>query len=320
MSDYHILAFYHFAQIEDPHAEVKRHKQFLESLDARARVYISSQGINAQMSFKAGDAHRYQEWLKTDPRFEDVSFKIDVYHEHVLPKLTVKVRTELVALGSTPDPQEGGEHVSPSEWKEMLENREEDTLLIDVRNDYETKVGHFEGAECPDIHCFRDFPEYVHRLAEKHDPASTKVMMYCTGGVRCELYSVLMKEKGFKAVYQLEGGVIRYGHEVGNAHWKGSLFVFDDRLNVPIAQEGHEVISHCSFCSTKTDVYYNCANMACNALFLSCLPCAEKMQGCCCETCIGHEKRRPFEKKEKPKPFRKWYHYMSSKECKDGSS
>ena len=195
----------------------------------------------------------------------------------------------------------------------MLEERDEDTLLIDVRNDYETAVGHFEGAECPDIKYFRDFPEYIDRVAKSHDPSKTKVMMYCTGGVRCELYSVLMKEKGFETVYQLDGGVIRYGHEVGSSHWEGSLFVFDDRLNIPIAEEGHTVISACAFCDAKTDVYYNCANMDCNALFLSCLSCAEKMQGCCSKECTCNERRRPFEKKEKPKPFRKWYNYMEAK-------
>ena len=132
-------------------------------------------------------------------------------------------------------------------------------------------------------------------------------MMYCTGGIRCESYSALLKKEGFEQVYQLDGGVINYGLEEGNKHWKGRLFVFDDRLSVPISEEGQEtLISHCHQCDTPTDVYYNCANMDCNALFLSCPTCAEKLAGCCSAECVEAPRVRPFEKKERPKPFRKW--------------
>ena len=315
--EYLILAFYGYVEIENPKQEVKKHHLFLKNLDARARIYIAYNGINAQMSLKKEDARAYMKWLKDDPRFSSIMFKIDPYHEHVYPRVAVKARKQLVALDQMPDLSQGGTHVTPEEWKEMLEERDENTLLIDVRNGYESELGHFEGAERPNLKTFREFPKYAEELKRKKDPKKTKVMMYCTGGIRCETYSALLKEKGFEEVYQLHGGVIHYGHKMGNKHWKGKLFVFDDRLSVPISEDPHEVISHCHHCSTLCDAYYNCADMDCNALFLSCLECAEKLQGCCSEKCTHAKRLRPFEKHKRPKPFRKWYAYSKTKEMTD---
>ncbi|NGX37389.1 MAG: putative adenylyltransferase/sulfurtransferase MoeZ [Chlamydiae bacterium] len=315
--EYLVLAFYGYVEIEDPQREVKKHQLFLKNLDVRARIYIAFNGINGQMSLKKEDANTYMEWLKDDPRFSSIMFKIDPYGEHIYPRVAVKCREQLVALDKKPDLSHRGKHVSPEEWKKMLEERDENTLLIDVRNSYESEIGHFEGAECPDLKTFREFPRYAEELKRKKDPKKTKVMMYCTGGIRCETYSALLKEKGFKDIYQLLGGVIHYGHEMGNQHWRGKLFVFDDRLSVPISDKKHEVISHCHHCSAPCDVYYNCADMDCNALFLSCPECAERLQGCCSEKCIHAKRRRPFEKQENPKPFRKWYSYSDTKEMND---
>lgn len=315
--EYTVLAYYCYTEIEAPEQEVKKHHLFLKDLDVKARVYIAKNGINAQMSFGKGDGQKYMDWLRSDPRFADILFKLDPHHEHVYPRVTVKKREQLVALDLMPDLANGGEHLTPQQWKKMLEEREEDTLLIDVRNSYESEIGHFDGALRPDLKTFREFPKFAEKLATEKEPEKTKVMMYCTGGIRCETYSALLKEKGFKEVYQLEGGVIHYGHEMGSEHWKGKLFVFDDRLSVPISEQEHELISYCHFCDAKTDSYYNCANMDCNELFLACLDCAEKKQGCCCETCESEPRRRPFVKRERPKPFRKWYHYGKNKELKE---
>jgi len=310
---YCIIAFYCYAFIENPKREMKRQKRFLEDLDAKARIYVANNGINAQISLSKEDAPIYMEWLKSDPQFASVHFKIDPYHEHAFPRITVKYREQLVALDQMPDLKNGGEHISPEKWEKMLQERDENTLLVDVRNEYESKIGHFEGAECPPLKTFRQFPEYAEQLAKTKDPKKTKVMMYCTGGIRCETYSALLKEKGFEQVYQLEGGVIHYGHQMGNKRWKGKLFVFDDRLSAPISEDEHELISTCSFCEKKSDAYYNCANMDCNELYLSCPDCAEKLMGCCSQECLKSERRRPFVKQERPKPFRKWYNYSKSK-------
>ncbi|MBS0604966.1 MAG: rhodanese-related sulfurtransferase [Verrucomicrobia bacterium] len=312
-ASYHVLAYYYFTCLEDPHLEVSRHQEFLKDKDIRCRVYISEEGINGQMSASEEASVAYQEWLKGDPRFKDVVFKIHHFGEHVFPRATVKYRKQIVAMDEKVDMALTGEHVSPEKWKQMLEQRDDNTIVLDVRNDYEWVIGHFDGAELPTLETFREFPNYARQLKEQRDPKETKVMMYCTGGIRCELYSALMKKEGFENVYQLDGGVINYGLKEGHDKWNGKLFVFDDRLAVPIDEKTDEVISHCRHCGTASDVYYNCANMDCNELFLSCPQCAEKLKGCCCQECTSAARLRPYEKKDRPKPFRRSHFYEESK-------
>ncbi len=250
-------------------------------------------------------------WLKSDPRFAEVEFKLHFYHEHVFPRCTVKRKEQIVALDVEVDPKEGGEHVPPALWREMLKKRDEDTLLLDVRNDYEWKLGRFEGAELPELDAFRKFPDYAKELKEKRDPKTTKVMMYCTGGIRCELYSALLKKEGFEKVYQLDGGIIQYGLEKGSEGWLGKLFVFDDRVSVPISEkEPAPAIGNCHHCAIASETYYNCANMDCNELFLSCPECANAYQGCCCNECQLAPRIRPFESGERPKPYRRKHLYV----------
>jgi UPF0176 protein len=302
---YFVLAYYLFTPVDDPKAEVDRHHAFFQGKDAVGRIYISSEGINGQMSASLEVAEAYMDWLRSDIRFKAVVFKRHRHHEQVFPRMTVKVRKQLVAIDVPVDHSQTAEHVSAAAWNEMLDKRDADTLVLDVRNDYEWEVGHFEGAELPKLDTFRRFPAYAKELKGERDLKKTKVMMYCTGGIRCELYSALLKQEGFENVYQLDGGVIGYGLQEGNKHWRGKLFVFDDRLAVPISKEESEVISCCHHCGMPSDVYYNCANMDCNALFLSCPQCAERLQGCCCSSCQQAPRLRPYEKRERPKPFRR---------------
>jgi UPF0176 protein len=303
---YHVLAYYIFTLIEDPLLEVARHQDFVRDRDITCRIYISEEGINGQMSASLEASQNYRDWLQSDARFQNISFKIHTYPEHVFPRATVKYRKQLVAMDEQVDLSLTGERVAPDRWRAMLEARDEKTVLLDVRNDYEWEIGHFAGAELPTLDAFREFPEYVQQLRSEKDPKETKVMMYCTGGIRCELFSALLKKEGFEQVYQLDGGIINYGLKEGAEHWKGKLFVFDDRLAVPIeeGQEG-EVISSCHHCKQPSDVYYNCSNMDCNALFLCCAECAERFSGCCSETCRTAPRIRAFEKAERPKPFRR---------------
>lgn len=301
---YLVLAYYSFFEIEDPKALILGHKKFLKDRDVSGRIYISEEGVNGQMSAAEDDAHAYMEWLTLDPRFANQKFKIHEHSENCFPRMTVKYRKQLVALDCEVDLEKGGQYLSPHEWKEKLES-ENPPLLIDVRNDYETEIGHFEGAVCPPLKTFRDFPKYADALAKEHDPKSTEVMMCCTGGIRCELYSALLKERGFDTVYQLDGGIIDYGLKVGSDHWKGKLFVFDDRMAVPVGEQEQEPISVCSHCNTPCDHYHNCSNMECNELFLACDACWEKMKGACSSVCACKEDLRPIDESQKHKPFRR---------------
>lgn len=298
--EYKVLAYYQISPIEDPHLLVKEHKKFFEKLDFKGRIYISSEGINGQASGFSPHADQYMDWLRTLPGFQNIVFKVHGSDEHAFEKMTVKYREQLVAVRRPIDFEKAGEHVEPSRWKKMLEEKDENTILIDVRNDYESKVGHFEGAICPDLKTFREFPDYTKKLKEQRDPKKTRVMMYCTGGIRCEYFSSLMKEEGFDQVYQLDGGVINYGLKEGSDHWKGKLFVFDDRLTVPISEEAPETISCCSHCSAPCDTYINCANMDCNELFLCCPSCLEEQIGCCSKECQTKKRVRAYQKNHKP--------------------
>lgn len=300
---YLALAYYRFTHLEDPHLEIKKHKEFFENKDVTGRIYISEEGINGQMSGLSEEVYLYQQWLREDPRFQDISFKIHTHHENVFPRMTVKYRKQLVALDEKVDLAETGIHVSPHKWAEMLEN-EKDVLLLDVRNNYETTVGHFENAVLPPLEKFRDFPSYVDDLKQKVDP-KTKVMMYCTGGIRCEVFSALMKKKGFSEVYQLDGGIINYGLKEGSKHWRGKLFVFDDRLACSIDGKEESPISKCLHCHLPSDTYYNCANMDCNELFLCCHSCHETYSGACSHLCKSSPRLRPYNPENGNKPFRR---------------
>ncbi len=303
-----VLAYYVIDEVSDPAKMIKEHRAFLKKLDSAGRIYVSPEGINAQLSLAEGDLQAYLDFLKKDCFFDAADVKVHHWHEHPFAKLTIKQREQLCALDTEVDFSNRGEHLSAHEWKQKLEARDEHTIVIDVRNNYESEVGYFEGAIKPDLESFREFPEFAKELRKKFDPAKTTVLMYCTGGIRCEFYSPLMKKEGFEKVYQLHGGVIRYGIEEGNHLWHGKLFVFDDRLVVDIAELKNEDVGHCRHCGCESSTYYNCANMDCNLLFLSCRECARKNKGCCCEACIVEGRVRPFSDQEHPKPFRKLPH------------
>ncbi|MEM8727359.1 MAG: rhodanese-related sulfurtransferase [Chlamydiota bacterium] len=304
--DYSVLAFYVLKQIDRPHREIDNWKRFLKGKDALGRIYINEKGINAQMSISAKDAPYFYDWFLGDNRYKGTEIKVHRHPEQAFPKLTIKYRPQLVAMDGDYDLSRGGKHLSSDEWAAMIEERDDDTVMLDIRNDYEWEVGHFEGTEKPRFKTFRRFPGYVEELKKTYDPEKTRVMMYCTGGIRCELYSCLVKDRGFEKVYQLRGGIIQYGLEQGNKHWRGNLFVFDDRLVVPIsAGEKAEAIGRCYRCDVAVDSYYNCADMDCNRLFIGCKACVEKMNGCCRASCTDARRRRPFQPSDRPKPFRK---------------
>lgn len=310
MKKYEVLAYYIFTPIEDPHGEVALHKKFFEGRDVTSRIYISEEGINGQMSAEESDALAYREWMAS--KGYKIDFKIHSHHEQVFPRMTVKYRKQLVAFDSDVDVSKGGEHVSPEKWSEMLES-DDGHVLLDVRNNYEWKIGHFEGSECPPCETTRDFHAYTEDLLTKIDKEETPVMMFCTGGIRCEIYSALLKEKGVKKVFQLQGGVINYGLKEGKKHWKGKLFVFDDRLAIPISDEKAEVISVCKSCGEKSDDYYNCANMDCNELFIACKECLKEHAGCCQPSCVEAPHVRPYHHQTPHKPFRRKHHYRAQK-------
>ncbi|TVQ65495.1 MAG: rhodanese-related sulfurtransferase [Balneolaceae bacterium] len=306
---YEVILYYNFTPIQDPELFCSEHRAYLKELGVKGRVYISSEGINGTLGGAPQQMQQYKEYLLSQPGFADTDFKTDEHETIPFAKLTCKVREEIVAIHHPGlDPREGGRYLSPKEWRSVMESGGE-YVMIDVRNNYESKVGHFRGALKPDVENFYDFPGWLEE-AEKEIPKDKKVLMYCTGGIRCEKFSVLMKQKGWQDVNQLHGGILTYAKEEGGDYFEGKCFVFDDRLVVPVNRESLAPVSSCEITGKPADSYLNCANMECNKLFICSEEGAQLMEGCCSESCKESEYRRPFDADDAFRPFRKWYNYF----------
>lgn len=309
---YKVILYYKFNDIEDPKQFARDHRMYCKDLNLFGRVYVSDEGINGTLAGTVEAIDKYKADLRAIAGFEDTAFKEDISETIPFAKLIVKYRPEIVSLKADVElkpHQTPGNHLSPKEWRSVMES-DEDYVMIDVRNNYESKVGHFEGAILPDLKNFYDFPNWLDDEANENIPKDKKVLMYCTGGIRCEKFSILMEQKGWKDVNQLDGGIINYGKQEGGAHFKGKCFVFDDRLVVPINQNELDPIATCELSGQPADTYLNCANMDCNKLFVCCPEAAMKYEGACSEECMKAERKRPFNKENAFAPFRKWYHYF----------
>jgi UPF0176 protein len=280
------LSFYKYVIIEDP--KTLRDDLFREwqHLLIFGRIYIAREGINAQMSVPEQHRDLFIDKLYSDPRFKNVPLKIAVEDDgKSFYKLAVKVRNKIVADGLDDgafDVTNVGTHLSASEFNAAMDK--EGTIVVDMRNHYESEIGHFENAITPDADTFREeLPMVVEQLKNKKDQ---KILLYCTGGIRCEKASAYFRHHGFEDVNQLHGGIIEYARQVKNtgipSKFKGKNFVFDDRLGEKISEE---VISKCHQCSAPCDTHTNCANEACHLLFIQCAACQEKTQGCCTPAC-----------------------------------
>jgi UPF0176 protein len=304
-----VILYYYFSEIEDPERFCKEHKKKLQDLGVLGRVYISREGINGTLGGTPEQIESYKKYLWSIDGFENTEFKTDHHDEIPFAKLSCKVRDEIVALHVEGlDTREGGYHMPPAEWRKTMESGE-DYVMIDVRNDYESEVGHFEGALKPPVENFYDFPKWLEQ-AEQEIPKDKKVLMYCTGGIRCEKFSVLMKKKGWNDVNQLHGGILNYAKKEDGKHFKGKCFVFDDRLVVPVDKENLQPVAHCEITGKPADSYINCANMECNKLFVCSEEGARLMEGCCSKECMESEYKRPFDAENAFRPFRKWYNYF----------
>lgn len=281
------LSFYKYVIIDEP--QKLRDELFREwaLMNVLGRIYLAHEGINAQMSVPEEHFEAFKQKLYSDIRFKDVPFKIAVEDDgKSFYKLAVKVRKKIVADGledGSFDVTNVGNHLSAKEFNEALEKPE--TIVVDMRNHYESEVGRFENAICPDADTFREeLPMVIDELKDKKDK---KILLYCTGGIRCEKASAYLKHHGFKDVNQLHGGIIEYARQIKAQNLKskfiGKNFVFDERVGEKITDD---VISNCHQCGEPCDTHVNCANDDCHLLFIQCAKCAEKMKGCCTPQCI----------------------------------
>lgn len=277
---FRVLLYYRYVSIEDPVSYLEEHREFCESLGLKGRIIIGTEGINGTVSGPIASTDAYIAGMHADSRFADMEFKIDEAEDHVFPKLSVKVRDEIVRLGLDEefdiDPNEvTGERLSPEDFYRKMQ--EEEVIIIDGRNDYEAELGRFKNAICPPIDNFRDFPEWLRENAD--ELRGKKILTYCTGGIRCEKLSGLIRKEGFEEVYQLDGGIVKYGKdpEVQGRDFEGLCYVFDERVGVEVNHtETRRVISHCRYCGSEEPQYGNCQWPECNEQIFVCPECREE--------------------------------------------
>ena len=259
-----VILFYKYVAIDDPENFTAEQRELCRTLGLKGRVLIASEGINGTLAGPADGVEKYMASLRADERFADLEFKVSAGDATTFPKLAVKTRPEIVTLGTDlPLEPDHDNHLSPAEWKDMLEN-DPGIVVLDVRNRYESASGKFANAIACEIEHFRELPEYVDRLAAFKD---RKVLMYCTGGIRCEKASALFRHKGFTRVFQLHGGIVTYQKEFGNAHWLGECFVFDQRMTVRV-NEALVPLGKCAHTGRSTNRVVNCLHDPCHVLFL----------------------------------------------------
>ncbi|MGV3641696.1 MAG: rhodanese-related sulfurtransferase [Adhaeribacter sp.] len=292
MKDYSILLYYHYTPIEDPEAFREKHHLLCLELNLLGRIIVAAEGLNGTVSGRREDCERYMAAVKADPRFEGIDFKVDPAEGQAFTKLHVRCKPEIVhsSLKHIKPHEKTGTHLSPAEFKNL--KNQEDVVLLDVRSDYEHMVGRFKNAITLDIENFRDFPQKVEELAHLKNK---KVITYCTGGVKCEKASAFLLELGFENVYQLHGGIIKYGMEEGGEDFEGKCYVFDNRLTVDVNKVNPSVVSTCYVCGELSDRMVNCANSTCNIHVPLCETCGEQMEGACSETCKSHPEKRPYD-------------------------
>ncbi|PZD77421.1 rhodanese-related sulfurtransferase [Mesonia sp. K7] len=281
------LSFYQYAKIGNP--ELFRNHLFVhwDEMGVLGRIYVAHEGINAQLSIPAKNFETFKSFLDGIYFLEGVRLNIAIEHDtKSFLKLKVKVREKIVADGlndETFDVRNIGVHVDAQRFNELSEDP--NTVIVDMRNHYESEIGHFKGAVTPDVDTFRDSLDIIEQDLKEHKE-DKNLVMYCTGGIRCEKASAYYKHKGFKNVYQLEGGIIEYARQVKNQgienRFIGKNFVFDHRRSERISED---VIAQCHQCGEACDTHVNCENEACHLLFIQCEKCAQKMDNCCSDEC-----------------------------------
>jgi UPF0176 protein len=289
---YRTLLYYCYTPIADPELFREEHHLFCLSLNLRGRIIVASEGLNGTVSGLAADCESYMAAVKADPRFAHIDFKSEATDEHTFTKLHVRVKPEIVhsELFHIDPNAKTGVHLSSEEFLKMKD--QEDVVLLDVRSNYEHSVGKFKNAVTLDIENFRDFPG---KITELEHLKNKKVITYCTGGIKCEKASAFLLEQGFENVYQLHGGIIKYGIEAGGEDFEGKCYVFDNRVVADVNTVNPTVISKCCVCGTASDRMVNCANPECNEHLPMCEACGEKMQGACSQACMEHPKKRPYD-------------------------
>jgi UPF0176 protein len=295
MAKYKTLLYYCYSTIADAEQFAADHLKFCKSLGLVGRIIVADEGLNGTVSGAPDACQAYMDAIYADGRFNATEFKIDEVDEPSFVKMHVRYKSEIVHSGLRDphiiNPQvQTGKHLEPVDFMAMKDR--DDVVILDVRSNYEHSLGKFKNAVTLDIENFRDFPAKINELAQYKDK---KILTYCTGGIKCEKASALLLHEGFTDVYQLHGGIIKYGKEAGGKDFDGKCYVFDNRLAVDVNSVNPVVIAQCLNCGAVTDKMINCANPECNEHFTQCDECGWKMDGCCSDACKEHPRKRVYD-------------------------
>ena len=284
MNDEHkiyVILFYKFTEIQNPEDFSASHLEFCNSTGLLGKVLVAEEGINGSLSGSKEQINKYKTYLTSKAEFSDITFKEETCTFSPFKKMIVRVKKEIIRMDRELDLKNTGRYISPEELLELYESGEE-FIMLDTRNNYESRVGRFKDAVTPDIENFRDFPQALKSLEDKKEK---KIVTYCTGGIRCEKATAYMIEEGFTDVYQLKDGIINFCQKYPETIWEGKCFVFDQRLISDVDPEGG-TIAECVWCGGPSDRYTNCRNPVCDELVVVCERCGPDKNGCCKEKCL----------------------------------
>ncbi len=290
MKNYRVLLFYKYITFPDPEKFCMEHLLFCQQNNILGRVWIAHEGINGTVSGLSEDIEKYKSEIRKYPEFSDIWFKEDLNDAHAFNKIHVRVKKEIVnASFGEVDLSKTAKRLKPEELNKFYESGKE-FIIVDARNDYESRIGKFKNAITPVMNTFREWTEVAEELKPYKDKT---IVTYCTGGIRCEKASAYLVEKGFKDVYQMDGGIWNYINQFPDKYWEGSVFVFDERRIVtPNTNEEIKHIGKCYYCGSLSSYYINCHNQDCDKLLITCYECKVKNDYCCSDSCRRSPNRR----------------------------
>ena len=298
-----IILFYKYVTIDCPQRILKWQRRLCGELGLKGRTILATEGINSTLGGTAENIERYKKAMEAHQLFKGIDYKEGSGSVHDFPRMRIVIKNEIVRLGIDPNEltvADGGQHLTPTETHELLQNKPKDLVIIDCRNQHESAIGTFTGSMRPNTKTFREFPEYIDNNAEQLK--DKKVLMFCTGGIRCERASGYVKQKTeAKKVYQIKGGIHRYIEQYPNGFFRGKNYVFDGRIAVKV---NGDILGSCYLCDKPCDDYTNCFNAECNKHYISCVECTQKFNNTCGQVCkellaTGKVKQRPLFNKEK---------------------
>ncbi len=280
-----IILFYKYIDIANPQEILQWQVSLCKALNLKGRVIIAHEGINGTVGGSSQAIDLYKQKMSLHELFAGIEFKEGIGGSDFFPRMRVVVRNEIVNLGIHPDQvsaKDAGAHLTPEQTHQLIASKPDNLLLFDARNDYESRIGTFVNAITPNIQYFRELPQFIDSNEELFK--DKQVVMFCTGGIRCERASAYLKLKNIaKEVYQMQGGIDRYVAQYPNGYFRGKNYVFDGRISVPVT---NEILTHCDICNSPYDEYTNCLNAECNKQYVACPTCMSRLNNCCSQRCL----------------------------------